>query len=429
MIIGEKISELFSSIYSGNLENGLKFILIEKHELPLVSFYTFYKTGSRNEVPGKRGISHFLEHLMFNETENLAPREFDRILEENGGDSNAYTSHDWTVYYEEFPPEALEKVIDMEADRMKNLKFVENSIECERKVIMEERRYRTENLPYGIQEEALYSLSYLEHPYRFPVIGYMEDILNIKSEDLENYYKTYYVPNNALIVISGDIKKEKVEKIIREKFGEIPNSPIPSVFIPKEKTYIGERRGWIVHDVEVPSLMISYLCCEAQNGESIPLDILQIILATGRSSRLYNKLVQESLHAVSVSAEFSWRLDPSLFTIHCILKANEQIEAVEGIIYSEIEKLKKWDIKKEEIQKAKNIIFTEFVKGLQTNNGIAHMIGSYELLLGDWRKLFYVLEEYEKIERNCLIEVVQKYFTEGGRTVVAMAPLEYKKEV
>lgn len=429
MIIGEKISELFSSIYSGNLENGLKFILIEKHDLPLVSFYTFYKTGSKNEIPGKRGISHFLEHLMFNETENLAPREFDRILEENGGDSNAYTSQDWTVYYEEFPPEALEKVIDMEAERMKNLKFVENSIECERNVIMEERRYRTENLPYGLQEEALYFLSYLEHPYRFPVIGYMEDILNIKSEDLENYYKTYYVPNNALIIISGDIEKEKVEKMIKKNFGEIPDFPVPSGFILREKTYIGERRGLIVHDVEVPSLMISYLCCEAENRDSIPLDILQIILAIGRSSRLYSKLVQESLHAVSISAEFPWRFDPSLFTIHCILKTNEQIEAVERITYSEIEKLRKGDIKEDEIQKAKNIIFTEFVKGLQTNNGIAHMIGSYELLLGDWRKLFYILEEYEKIEKDCIIETVQKYLVPDRRTVVAMVPLEYKKEV
>ncbi len=428
MIIGEKISELFSSVYSGNFENGLKFILIEKHDLPIVSLYIFYKTGSRNEVPGKRGISHFLEHLMFNETENLAPREFDRILEENGGDSNAYTSQDWTVYYEEFQNEALEKVIDMEADRMKNLKFVGSSIECERNVIMEERRYRTENLPYGIQEEALYSLSYLEHPYRFPVIGYMEDILNIKPEDLENYYKTYYVPNNALIVISGDIKKEKVEKMIKEKFGEIPDSPVPPGFIPREKTYLGERRGLIVHDVEVPSLMISYLSCEAENQDSIPLDILQIILASGRSSRLYSKLVQESLHAVSISAEFPWRFDPSLFTIHCILKANERIESVERIIYSEIEKLKKGDIKDDEIQKAKNIIFTEFVRGLQTNSGIAHMIGSYELLLGDWRKLFYILEGYQKIEKDGLIEVAQKYFVDDRKTVVAMVPREYKRE-
>jgi predicted Zn-dependent peptidase len=428
MIIGERISELLSSISSGNLENGLKFILIEKHDLPLVSFYIFYKTGSRNEIPGKRGISHFLEHLMFNETENLAPREFDRILEENGGDSNAYTSQDWTAYYEEFQADALEKVIDMEAERMKNLKFVENSIESERNVIMEERRYRTENLPYGIQEEALYSLSYLEHPYRFPVIGYMEDILNIKSEDLENYYKSYYVPNNALIVISGDIKKEEVEKIIREKFGGIADFPVPSGFILREKTYIGERRGLIVHDVEVPSLMISYLSCEAENRDSIPLDILQIILASGRSSRLYRELVLESLHAVSISAEFPWRFDPSLFTIHCVLKENERVESVEEIIYSEIEKLKRGDIKGEEIQKAKNIIFTEFVRGFQTNSGIAHMIGSYELLLGEWRKLFDILEEYEKIEKDWLTETAQRYFTEDRRTVVAMVPLKYKRE-
>lgn len=425
MSIEEKISELFDSIYSFTLENGLKVILIEKKDLPLVSLYIFYKTGSRNEIPGIRGISHFLEHLMFNETEKLSPREFDRILEENGGDSNAYTSQDWTVYYEEFPPDAIEKVIEMEADRMQNLKLSENSIECERNIVMEERRFRTENLPYSIQEEALYSLAYLEHPYRFPVIGYMEDILNIKSEDIKNYYREYYVPNNVLIVVCGDFYKSKVEKMIKEKFGNIPSRPLPARIIPKEKINMGERRGLIVHDIEVPSLMISYLCVEGENIDSIPLDILQIVLASGRSSRLYRELVQESFHAISVSADFPLRIDPSLFTIHCILKENERIELVENIIYSEIEKLKNGDLMDEELEKAKNIIFTEFVKGFQTNGGIAHMIGSYELLLGDWRKLKDILNEYEKINKNRIIETAQKYFNSNKKTVVAMVPLNY----
>ncbi len=429
MIIEEKIlEEIFNSIHSESLENGLKFILIEKHDIPLASLYIFYKTGSRNELPGIRGISHFLEHMMFNETESLAPREFDRILEENGGDSNAYTSQDWTVYYEEFPPDAIEKVIAMEADRMQNLKFVENIIECERNVIMEERRFRTENLPYGIQEEALYTLSYLEHPYRFPVIGYMEDLTNIKAEDLENYYKNYYIPNNSLMVISGDIEKEKVEKMIREKFENISGRPVPRLFIPREKPYPGERRGVIAHDVEIPSIMISYLCVEAGNKDCIPLDILQIILAGGRSSRLYRELVQESLHAISVSAEFPWRLDPSLFTIHCILKEKERIEAVENIIYSEIEKLKNGNLWEEELEKAKNMIFTEFVRGLQTNSGIAHIVGSYELLLGDWKKLRDILNEYEKIDKNRIIESAKKYFDDQRKTVVLMIPTDYKRE-
>ncbi len=429
MIIEEKIlDEIFRSTHSCILENGLKFILIEKHDLPLVSLYIFYKTGSRNEFPGIRGISHFLEHMMFNETENLSPREFDRILEENGGDSNAYTSQDWTVYYDEFPPDAIEKVIEMEAERMQNLKFVENIIECERSVVMEERRFRTENLPYGIQEEALYALSYLEHPYRYPVIGYMEDLVNIKGEELENYYKNYYVPNNSLLIISGDIEREKVEKIVREKFGDISGRSIPKLLIPREKPYPGERRGVIVHDVEVPSIMISYLCVEAGSKDCILLDILQIILASGRSSRFYRELVQESLHAISVSADFPWRFDPSLFTIHCILKENERIEVVEEIIYSEIEKIKNGNLMDEELDKAKNIMFTEFVKGLQTNSGIAHMIGSYELLLGDWKRLKDILNEYERVDKKRVIECAKKYFDDMRRTVVSMIPKNYKRK-
>lgn len=426
MSVGEKISELLNSVHSGILENGLKYILIEKRDLPIVSFYIFYKTGSRNEFPGIRGISHFLEHMMFNETENLSPREFDRILEENGGDSNAYTSQDWTVYYEEFPPDSFSKVVEMEADRMQNLKFTKNIVESERNVIMEERRFRTENLPYGIQEEALYSLAYLEHPYRFPVIGYMEDLSNIKIEDLKDYYKSYYVPNNSLIVVSGDIDRNKAIKTIRENFENIPSRPLPQFFIPREKTSLGERRGEIIHDVEVPSLMISYLCVEATNSDSIPLDFLQVILAGGRSSRLYRKLVQDSLHAISVLAEFPWRIDPSLFTIHCILKENESVELVEKIVDSEMEKLKSGDLKDEELEKAKNIIFTELIKGLQTNSGIAHMLGSYELLLGDWRKLGEILREYERVDKGKVIEVANKYFSRDKKTVVSMVPLNYR---
>lgn len=426
MKIGEKFSEFFSSIYSETLENGLKYIIVERHNLPIVSFYIFYKTGSRNEVPGIRGISHFLEHMMFNETKNLPPREFDRILEENGGDSNAYTSQDWTVYYEEFPPDAFNKVVEMEADRMQNLKFSESIVESERNVIMEERRFRTENLPYGIQEEALYSLAYLEHPYRFPVIGYMEDLANIKIKDLKDYYESYYAPNNALIVVSGDIDRKKAIKIIKKNFENIPPRPIPQSLIPREKSNLGEKRGKIVHDVEVPSLMVSYLCAEANNPDAIPLDILQVIISGGRSSRLYRELVQDSLHAISVLAEFPWRIDPSLFTIHCILKEDERVESVERIVDSEIEKIKNGELKDEELEKAKNIIFTELIKGLQTNSGIAHMLGSYELLLGDWKKFENILMEYEKIDKDKVIETANKYFISDKKTVVSMVPLNYK---
>lgn len=426
MKIGEKFSEFFSSIYSEALENGLKYIIVERHNLPIVSFYIFYKTGSRNEVPGIRGISHFLEHMMFNETKNLPPREFDRILEENGGDSNAYTSQDWTVYYEEFPPDAFNKVVEMEADRMQNLKFSESIVESERNVIMEERRFRTENLPYGIQEEALYSLAYLEHPYRFPVIGYMEDLANIKIKDLKDYYESYYAPNNALIVVSGDIDRKKAIKIIKKNFENIPPRPIPQSLIPREKSNLGEKRGKIVHDVEVPSLMVSYLCAEANNPDAIPLDILQVIISGGRSSRLYRELVQDSLHAISVLAEFPWRIDPSLFTIHCILKEDERVESVERIVDSEIEKIKNGELKDEELEKAKNIIFTELIKGLQTNSGIAHMLGSYELLLGDWKKFENILMEYEKIDKDKVIETANKYFISDKKTVVSMVPLNYK---
>ncbi len=427
MILREKLDNLFKSIFSGTLENALKFILIEKRGLPLVSYYTFYKTGSRNEIPGIRGISHLVEHLMFHQTEKLGIREFDRKLEENGGDSNAYTTQDWTAYYEEFPPDFLEKVMEMEVDRMRNLKLTEKGFLSEKEVIMEERRYRTENLPTGILEEALYSLAYLDHPYRFPVIGFMEDIANIKIEDLENYYRTHYIPNNCLIVISGEIEKRAVLELLEKNYGDIPPKKLPQRIIPMEKISMGEKRGVIVHDVEVPSIMISHLCVESKNKDAVVLDIIQIILAGGRSSRLYRSLVQENLLSISVSAEFAWRLDPSLFIIHCILKENEELEAVESKVYSEIESLKKGRLKEEELEKAKNILFTEFIKSLQTNSGIANMIGSYDILLGDWRKIREVMAGYERIKIDDVVEAVGKYFNEERRTVVSMIPIGYKK--
>ncbi|MEW6456792.1 MAG: pitrilysin family protein [Acidobacteriota bacterium] len=415
-------------VEQSQLKNGLKIFMLENHSLPIISFYTFLKAGSRNEKSGTTGISHFLEHMMFNGSEKYGPKEFDLKLESNGGYSNAYTSNDWTAYFEEFPPSALELVIDMESDRISKLLLDRNSIESERGVIKEERRLRTENYPAGKLEEELYAISYNSHPYQWPVIGWMRDLDSIKYEDLKYYYSTYYSPNNAFIVIVGDFNSGEVFELIKRHYENIPLQQIPERKITLDEEQLGERRAKVTKDVEVSSFMIGYHVPDCKNSDVYALDLLQIILAGGKSSRLYQEMILKKMLAISVSIDFPWRIDPSLFIFYVQMRPDKENREGEEIIYREIENVRENGVREGELQKAKNIILTGFIKNFQTNNSTANVIGTYEILFGSWEKIKETYKNYDRITYEDIKKVVEKYFNERNRNVVEMLPEKKNKK-
>ncbi|RKY87000.1 insulinase family protein, partial [candidate division KSB1 bacterium] len=328
------------------LDNGLKILINEDHSLPLVGYYTFFKVGSRNERPGITGISHLFEHMMFNGSKKFGPKEFDRILESNGGFSNAYTTRDITVYYENFSPSAFRKVVEMEADRMENLALNETNLSFEREVVKEERRLRTDNSIMGIMEEQLYAASFYAHPYRWPVIGWMSDLDNITLKDCQDYYRKYYSPDNAVLVIIGDVNPLSSFEVIKDFYGNIPPGKIDNSVVTEEPEQKGERRIKYFKEANSISFCIGYHTVSVFDEDVFPLDLLQIILTYGGSSRLYRNLVLKKRVATSIFSEFAWRIDPSLFVFYVRMKPGIKAEKGEEIIYNEIEKIKKKGITK-----------------------------------------------------------------------------------
>ena len=405
-----------------NFQNGLKVLTLENHFIPIVSYYTFYKVGSRNEIPGITGISHLFEHMMFKGSKKFKNISFDKILEPMGGYSNAYTSRDMTVYYENFPPDVLKLVVELDSDRMGSLNLVSKELDSEREVVKEERRYRTENSIIGKMDEELYLAAYSAHPYRFPIIGWISDLNNINIDDCHGYLETYYNPANSCIVLVGDFNTNTALSLIEKNYSKIQVNPAKKQCITKEPTQTGEKRVEYRKPAEVYSFMVGFHAPDINNPDIFALEILRTILTDGESSRLQKKLIYDKEIALSVYSDFTWRIDPTLFVLYVQMKPNYSSEEGERVLYDEIEKIKNGDILDKDIIKAKNKIESYFFKSIKTTLGLGEKIGSSEILFGDYNFIFKVLDEFKKIEKNNLIKVVNKYFIKGNRTVVTLVP-------
>lgn len=415
-------------VVEARLSNGLQIRIAESHDVPVVALYTFFRVGSRNERPGITGISHLFEHMMFNGAKKYGPKEFDRVLEAHGGRSNAFTSTDMTVYHEEFAPEALEVVFDLESDRMRSLAITPRTLESERQVVMEERRVRVDNDIPGLMDEELASLAFKAHPYRWPVIGWMKDIENIRREDCEAYFRTYYAPNNALLYVVGDVDPKRTIRLCREYYGGIRRGPPPPEVLDAEPEPKGERRAVIRHPAQAPSLMIGYRAPKAGEADVLTLDVLQYALVVGEGSVLMRELVYRQQIAVSVGLDWAWRIDPGLVVVYLELKPDSRPEAVEAALYAQLEKVAKDGIEERVLQKAKNNLKASLLRQLATASSRAQVMGTYELLLGSWREAFTLGERYEAITADEVKAAAQRYFSAGRRSVVTLLPAEAGQE-
>jgi predicted Zn-dependent peptidase len=399
------------------LKNGMKFLVVEDNSIPNANMYLFYKVGSRNEYQGITGLSHFFEHMMFNGAKKYGPKEFDRTMEFNGGANNAYTREDVTVYTDWFPASATEVMFDLEGDRISSLSIDPKMVESERGVVLSERSTGLENSPWNLLSQSVQAQAFQEHPYHWPVIGYEDDMKNWKHEDLERYFKTYYAPNNCVVVIAGAVKTADVKKLAEKYLEPIPAQPAPPKVHQAEPVQRGERRIVVQKDVATPYLNIVYKAPEAKHEDYYTLALLSDILSSGKSSRLYAALVDNKQLATSVFTSYSESFDPTLFGIYAVANKGINEADVENAIYEELEKIKKDGITENELQKVKNKKLIEFYGQVETINGKSNNIGTYEVFFGDYKKMFDAPAQYNKVTADDIKKAANKYFIKTARTI------------
>jgi zinc protease len=404
------------------LDNGLKVLLLEDHKSPAVTFQVWYRVGSRNERDGKSGLSHFLEHMLFKGTQKLKPEEYSRIIAKNGGRSNAFTSSDVTVYFATMSRDKIGIEIDLEADRMVNALLGETYFEPEKKVIQEERRLRTEDNPVSALGEVAGAVAYMVHPYRRPVIGWMDDIQNLTRQDLVDYYRLYYAPNNAFIVMTGDFSTQEMLPKIKAAFGNIPRGPEAPKVRAEEPPQQGERRVTLKKEAELPFILMYYHTPNLKSPDSYALDVLSVVLAGGRSSRLYHDLVYQKRLARSVDADYNGlAIDPSVFSVTTQLMPGKEPGEIEREMDRLLEQVKAELISERELQKAKNQIESAFIYAQDSIFGQAMKIGYYEAV-GGWRLMDGYLDGIRQVSREDVQRVAKAYLDRDRRTVGILLP-------
>jgi len=417
------LNKLSKRVVEKTLSNGLKVRLYADATIPVFSYQTFFNVGSRNERPGITGISHLFEHMMFNGSKKFKTGQFDKTLESQGGHSNAYTSFDMTVYYDNAASEALEAVMELEADRMSALQITPKTLEMERQVVLEERLMRVDNDIMGMMDEELSSLVWKAHPYRWPIIGYAGDIAAISKEDCLEFFRTYYAPNNATLLIAGDIDVELTLRLLNQYYGKIPSGPpIPPV-VNAEPEQKGERRAEIHFPAQAPYLMVAWRGPSIAHEDTLVLDVLQFVLGAGHSSRLVRSLVFEKELAVSVSVNWAWRVDPGSFVVTMELRPGVDVKEAERALYAEVDLVLQNGIRHEELQKAFTNLSMQTLESFSTYQGCAHALGCYELYWGSWREGLKLLSRYERIGKEQVQACAQRYLKPELRSVVGLCPM------
>jgi zinc protease len=404
------------------LKNGMKVLVHEDHSIPSVALYIFYRIGSRNERPGTTGLSHFFEHMMFNGAKKYGPKQFDNVMEAAGGRNNAYTSNDVTVYQDWFPPSAMEKIFDLEADRIGHLALDPQIIESERGVVASERRTAIDADNSGVLYEQLWATAFTAHPYQWPVVGWMSDIESWQLADLKRHFELGYSPSNATMVVVGDVRFDEVIRLATTHLEPLAAREVPPPVTTKEPEQLGERRIVVNKFAQLPLLMVGYHVPETAHADYYALQVLEQVLLFGRSSRLYQRLVDRDQLAIEVDGGTELALDPTLFLFQIQPKDGVDPAAVEKALAEEIDRLKLRAVDEREIQKARNALIADFYRDLKTINGKANRLGSYEIFFGDHRRMFTAAEDYARVTPADLQRVAGKYFTAKNRTVATLVP-------
>jgi zinc protease len=417
-------AEVPREITSFNLPNGLEIIVWPDHDIPNVVLYNFVRAGGRNEYPGITGIAHFFEHMMFNGSETREQGEFDEEMEAAGGANNAYTSNDLTVYQDWFPRSALKKIFELESDRLMRLAIDPDVVETERSTVYSERRLGIDNDNFGRLYEQVRATAYVAHPYQNPVIGWPSDIENWTQRDLEDFFKTYYAPNNLTMIFSGDVTPEEIYLLADQYLSPLPRQRPPPAVTTVEPEQQGERRVLVEAAAQTPLLHVVFHAGAEGDPETLHLELLLAILAEGDSSRLHQALVEEEQIALDVNAWQSGGFDPGLAYFAMTLTPGADPMAAEARLLSLLEDVVLEGVTAEELSKARNLRIASFWRSLQTINGKASALGNYEIFTGDYENLFAVPEKLGAATAADLQAVAAKVFRRSNMTVgVLRAPL------
>jgi zinc protease len=404
------------------LENGLTVLLHEDHSTPFINYQQWFRVGSRHEKPGLTGLAHFFEHLMFKGTTKYPGETFDRLIRANGGNSNAFTTRDFTGYYINLPSDKLELAVDIESDRMRNLIFDLKQIDSEREVVKEERRFRVDNEVFGLLEEKLWRTVFKIHPYHWPVIGSMADLNRATIDDMREFYRINYAPNNAVVVIVGDFDAKQARKLINKYYGPIVKQPVPAPPKVEEPAQLGERRAVISKQVQNISAVMAFRTVKSGDPDMYALDLAASVLGGGTSSRLYRRLVYHDQSVSGVRVSSYTPEEPGIFRIFLSLKPGVNPEGVLAKVSTEIYKLRTHPITDAELEKAKNGVMKDYVESLKTFSGKANSLAVHEIYDRDYQGMFRDLEKYMNVTKEQILTAADKYLKPSARTIVSVQP-------
>ncbi|APR77647.1 Protease precursor [Minicystis rosea] len=404
------------------LGNGLKVLILEDHAAPVICLQTWFGVGSRHEKEGKTGIAHLFEHLMFGETEDVAHGAFDRLLEEAGADTNAATFLDWTYYHTNLPKEALPLALKLEAGRIARLVLRDKQVSSEKEVVANERRQRVEDDVDGSVSEILYKHAFEKHGYGWPTIGWMADIQGFTTDDCTSFYRTYYAPNNASLVIVGDASAREILALVQEHYGHLPPATIPIEDVQPEPAQTEERRARVEKPTPTPKVSIGYKSPALGDFDHAPLVLLNEILFGGRSSRVHRALVQQQEIASEIRGWVGAFRDPALYDIYLSAREGHTVEELLGALDPILAEVRRDGVTAAELDRAKARLELGTLQGLETVAGKAEQIGFYETVLGDPAALFDKLAAYRRVTLGDLLRVSRRYLVESARTVIEVLP-------
>ena len=412
-----------------NLDNGLNVILHQDNSTPIVCISVLYHVGSKNEQPDRTGFAHFFEHLMFEGSDNIERGEYFKIVQSNGGELNANTSWDRTFYYEILPSNQIELGLWLESERMLHLKIDSTGVETQRSVIKEEKKQRLDNQPYGSILEQTFKHAYTVHPYQWTPIGSAQYIDQASLEEFINFYKTYYVPQNATLSIAGDIDIDKTKELIEKYFSGIPSGG-KEIKRPTEvePAKTAEVRDVVYDNIQLPAVIEAYHIPAQGTDDAYALEMLTTLLSNGKSSRLYKSLVDKQQKAVAAGSFPLAMEDPGLFLTFAIVNVGVTAEDLENAIESELDKVRNELVSEEEFQKLKNQTENAFVNGNSTVAGIAESLANYRVYYGDANLINSEIDKYMKVTREDIKRVANQYLKKENRVVLYYLPKSAKPE-
>lgn len=419
-----------TTFQSKTLDNGLTIYVKEDHRAPVLISEVWYKVGSSYESMGNTGISHLLEHMMYNGTPKYGKGVFDQIIAENGGKENAFTYDDFTAYYQQLAADKLPLAFELEADRMRHLSLSPDAFNKEIKVVREERRWRTDNNPMGKMNEQFLSQAYVALPYHNPTVGWPADLQNITVEDLRAWYQRWYAPNNAFIVVVGDVKADEVFSLAQKYFGSLKPMTLPASKPQLELTNPGMRRINLKIPAQVPVLMMGYsaptIISDKNSIDPYALDVLGTILAGSDSARLQQNLVRHQEVASSINIDYElYKRFSSLFVIQAIPQQGVSLNSLEKAINAQIKLLQQEPVSNEELEKVKKNAIANAIYQQDAIDDLAETVGMLTAVGSDWREIDNYVAQVQKVTPADVQRVAQRYLVPDQETVGTLTPLPW----